>query len=73
MADDFVNHVRLGRVQRRRVMTNVLGAEEDSIREVFEKDAWLDQARHRLKAKSADGLNSLVYFAQLWDAIFGKI
>src|SRR6185369_5899121 len=28
---------------------------------------------HRLKAKSANGLNSLVYFAQLWDAIFGKI
>src|SRR5436189_4087949 len=54
-------------------MTNVLSAEEDSIREVFKEDARLDQAGHRFKAKSADGPNALIYFAQLRDSIVGKI
>jgi hypothetical protein len=54
------------------VVTNVLGTQEHSIGEIFEEDARLDQARHRLKPEAADGLNSFVHFAQLRNSIIGK-
>jgi hypothetical protein len=42
MADNFVNNIRLRRVERRRMMTNVLRAKEDAIGQAFEKHARLD-------------------------------
>src|SRR3989442_2742847 len=68
MADDFMDHVRLRRVERRRMMSDVLSAEKHSIGEVFEKDARLHQTRHRLEPKAADLLHLLLDFTQLRDA-----
>src|SRR5260370_34158405 len=68
MADNFMDHVRLRRVQRRRMMSDVLSAEKPSIGEVCEKDSRLHQTRHRLKPKAADRLHLLVDFTQLRDA-----
>src|SRR5437016_6207369 len=68
MADNFMDHVRLRRVERRRMMPDVLSAEKHSIGEIFEKDSGLHQTRHRLEPKAADGLHLLVDFTQLRDA-----
>src|SRR5207253_11424306 len=71
MADDFMDHVLLRCVERRRVMSNVLSAQKHSIGEVFEKDSRLYQTCHRLEPKAADRLHLLVDFTQLRDA-FGS-
>src|SRR5438067_13592801 len=68
MADNFMDHVRLRRVERCRMMPDVLSAEKHAIGEIFEKDSRLHQARDRLEPKAADGLHLLVDFTQLWDA-----
>src|SRR5437899_9644392 len=68
MADDFMDHVWLRCVERRRVMANILSAEKHSVGEVFEKDSRLHQTCHRLEPKAADRLHLLVDFAQLRDA-----
>src|SRR5215475_637592 len=54
-------------------MTNVLGAQENAVGEIFEKYARLDQACHRLEPEAADRLDCLIHFAQLWNSIIGKI
>src|SRR5438046_7243415 len=68
MADNFMDHVRLRRVERRRMMPDVLSAEKHSVGEVFEKDSRLHQARHRFEPKAADRLHLHVDFTQLRDA-----
>src|SRR5207253_11280669 len=69
MSDDFVNHVRLWRVKRRRVMTNVLSTKKDAISKIFEEHARLYQAGDRLKSKAADGLHLFIHFTQLRNVI----
>src|SRR5260370_29345962 len=69
MADDLVDHVRLRRVERCRMMPNVLGAKKYTVREVLEKHSRLHQTRNRLKPKTADCLHLLVHFTQLRNAI----
>ena len=69
MADEFVGHVRLGRVERRGMVANVLRAEKDTVGEIFEKHTRLDQSGHGLEPKTADGPDLLIHFAQLRDSI----
>src|SRR5947199_9450414 len=68
MADNFMDHVRLRRVERRRVMTNVLSAEKHSVGEVFQKDSRLHQTSDWFQSKTADRLHFHVDLAQLRNA-----
>ena len=70
--NDFVNDIRLRRVERRRVVPNVLGAEKYSVRQVFQEHAGLDQAGNWFKTEAADGLYFFIDLAQLGNSIVGK-
>src|ERR1051326_7732543 len=72
MPDDFVDHVRLRRVHRRRVMTNVLRAQENAISQILEKHTWLDQSGYGLESKAADRVHPFADFAQLRNTISRK-
>ena len=73
MTNYLVDHIRLGCVERRRVMAYVLGAEEHTIGQRFEEYTWFNQAGDRLKPKSADGANLLAYLTELGYAIRIKL
>src|SRR5260370_24224821 len=51
------------------MMPNVLRAEKHAVRQILQKDPRLDQSRDRLKSKTADRLNLLIHFTQLWNPI----
>src|SRR5437879_5294620 len=72
MPNDFVNDIRLRRVERRRVMSYVLRAEEYSVRQVFQEHARLNQAGNWFKTKATDGLYLFINVAQLRNSIVGK-
>src|ERR1043165_2703793 len=73
MTDDLVSDVRFGRVERRRMVTDVLRGDKNSAREGLEKNAWLNQARHGFEAETADRFHLAAYFIQLRNAIVVKI
>src|SRR4051812_20673076 len=73
MADYFMRHIRLRRVERCGMMTNVLRGEEDIVSQGFEEDARLDQPGHRLKAKAADGLDLRRHLSHLRNAITRQV
>src|SRR5687767_4078785 len=60
-----MDHIGLGCVQRRRVMSDVLGAEKRAIRERLEKYTRLYQARDRFEPEPADSANFLAHLAKL--------
>ena len=57
MADNLMRHVWLRRVERRRVMTDILRREKDIIGKRFQKDAWLNESGDRFKLESAEGFD----------------
>src|SRR4030095_10358754 len=69
MPEDFVHYVGLGRVERCRVVTNVLGTEKHAVGQRLQKDARFDQACHRFQTKPAERLNLFTNLAQLRNAI----
>src|ERR1051326_5812771 len=69
MSDHFVRDVGLGRVERGRMVTNVLRREKHAARERFEKNAWLDQAGDGFEAEPAERLDLATDFVQLRNAI----
>ena len=50
-------------------MPNVLRAQKRAGSERLKKHAWLNQTRDGLQTEATDGLDFLVYFAQLRNAI----
>ena len=58
--------------ERRRTYAAMLLSMDDAIGKVLQKDAWLHKSRDRLKPEAADGLDLLVDFAQLRNAIVKK-
>src|SRR5437588_11739372 len=64
-----MRHVRLRRVERCRMMSDVLCGEKDAARKRFKKDARLDQSGHRLKFESTDSFNLRRHFAHLRNPI----
>src|SRR6266576_7017972 len=73
MADDLVDHVRLWRVERSRMMPNILRAKKDAVGKIFQKDPRLDQTGNWLQTKAADRQNLLIDFAQLRNASGRKV
>src|SRR2546423_13279055 len=72
MPNDLVNDIRLRRVKRRRVVSNVLRAEEYSVRQVFQEHTRLNQAGNWFKTKATNGLHLFINLAQLRNSIVGK-
>src|ERR1044071_2151299 len=73
MADDFMRHVRLRRVERRRMVSNVLRGEKHAVGQRFKKDARLDESGHRLKPKATESLNLRPHFSKLRDTLDGQV
>src|SRR6185369_3217643 len=69
MADDFMRDVRLGRIKRCGMVTNVLRGKKDSACERLEKHTRLNQSRHRLEPEAADRFHLAAYFIQLRNVI----
>src|SRR5437588_8864649 len=68
-----MHDIRLRRVKRSRVMTNVLRAQENSVGEILEKHAWLHQTRDGFETKAANRAHLFIDFAQLRNAVMRKI
>src|SRR5215208_564854 len=69
MTDKLVGHVRLRRVQRRRMMANVLRRKKHSAGQRLEKNPRLNKAGDRFEPETANGFDFLAHFIELRDAV----
>ena len=65
----LVRDVWLGCIERRRVMPNVLSAEENAAGQRFEEHAWLYQPGDGFKPEAANRFNLSTNFSELRNAI----